>query len=70
LIVLGVQPDSPAAQAGVLQGDVLTAIEGQAIDDVTQLHAQLSVERIGKPVTLRLVRGGEPREVAVTVAAR
>jgi S1-C subfamily serine protease len=70
LILVGVQPDSPAAQAGLVLGDVLVAIEGQPLSDLTQLHSQLTEERIGKPVTLRILRGGEPRDVQVTVGAR
>jgi S1-C subfamily serine protease len=70
LILVGVQPDSPAAQAGLVLGDVLVSIDGQALSDLTQLHALLTEERIGKEVTLRILRGGEPRDVAVTVGAR
>jgi S1-C subfamily serine protease len=70
LILVGVQPESPAAKAGLVLGDVLVAIDGQALSDLTQLHALLTEERIGKEVTLRILRGGEPRDVAVTVGAR
>jgi S1-C subfamily serine protease len=70
LIVVGVQPDGPAAAAGLVLGDVLLAIEGHSLADLSQLHAQLTEERIGKEVTLRLLRGGEPRDLVVTVGAR
>ncbi len=70
LIVVGVEPDGPAAQAGLVLGDVLVAIEGQALGDLAQLHGLLTEERIGKAVTLRLLRGGEPRDVAVTVGGK
>ncbi len=70
LLVLSVQPESPASQAGLLLGDVLLAIDGKSLADVSQLHAQLGGDRIGKPVTLRVLRGGEPRDLQVTVAAR
>jgi S1-C subfamily serine protease len=70
LILVGVQPESPAARAGLVLGDVLVAIDGQPLADLTQLHSQLTEERIGREVTLRILRGGEPRDVAVTVGAR
>lgn len=70
LILVGVQPDSPAAAAGLVLGDVLLAFEGQPLSDLTQLHSLLSEERIGKQATLRILRGGEPRDVTVTVGAR
>jgi S1-C subfamily serine protease len=70
LIVVGVQPDSPAAAAGLVLGDVLLGLDGQPLSDLTQLHALLSEERIGKPATLQILRGGEPRDLAVTVGAR
>jgi serine protease DegQ len=70
LILVGIQPDGPAAAAGLVLGDVLVAIEGQPVSDLQQLHAALTEERIGKPVTLRILRGGEPRDVAVTLGSR
>jgi S1-C subfamily serine protease len=70
LILVGVQPDSPAAQAGLVLGDVLLGFDGQPLSDLAQLHALLAEERIGKPATVRILRGGEPRDVAVTVGAR
>jgi S1-C subfamily serine protease len=70
LIVVGVQPDSPAAAAGLVLGDVLLGFDGQPLSDLTQLHALLSEERIGKPSTLRILRGGEPRDLTVTVGAK
>src|SRR5579864_1264496 len=70
LIVVGVQPDSPAAAAGLVLGDVLLGLDGQPLSDLTQLHALLSEERIGKPAALQILRGGEPRDLAVTVGAR
>ncbi|HYL06709.1 MAG TPA: S1C family serine protease [Thermoanaerobaculia bacterium] len=70
LILVGVQPDSPAAEAGLVLGDVLLGFEGQPLADLTQLHALLSEERIGKPATLRILRGGEPRDVSVTVGGK
>ncbi|HLX09886.1 MAG TPA: S1C family serine protease [Thermoanaerobaculia bacterium] len=70
LILVGVQPDSPAAKGGLLLGDVLLAIDGQPLAELTQLQALLAEERIGKEATLRILRGGEPRDLTVTVGAK
>lgn len=70
LILVGVEPDGPAAQGGLVLGDVLVAIEGQPVADLAHLHGQLGEERIGKPVTVRILRGGEPRDMTVTIGAR
>ncbi|HET7737122.1 MAG TPA: trypsin-like peptidase domain-containing protein, partial [Tepidiformaceae bacterium] len=70
LLVVGVEPGSPADQAGLLIGDVLVAIDGNALEDTDDLHAQLGGERIGKATPLSILRGGEPREISVTVGER
>ncbi|HEY0782295.1 MAG TPA: trypsin-like peptidase domain-containing protein [Thermoanaerobaculia bacterium] len=70
LIVVDVQPDGPAAQAGVVLGDVLLSLDGEPTADIAHLHGLLSEDRIGRAVALRLVRAGEIREVPATLGAR
>jgi S1-C subfamily serine protease len=70
LMVAGVQPGTTAETAGVLLGDILISLDGEAVTDLGQLHALLSGERIGKESTLRLVRAGEVREIRVTIGSR
>lgn len=70
LLVLAVEPDSPAADAGVLVGDLLVSFDGQRTEHVDTLLALLTEERVGKSVPLRLVRGGQAREVTVTIGER
>lgn len=70
LMVISVQPAGPAAQAGLLLGDVLLAVEGEPTRRVGELVAQLGVERIGKAARLTLLRAGKIEEQAVTVGAR
>ncbi len=70
LLVAAVEPGSPAEKAGVLLGDVLLAFDGQALERVPDLLALLDEERVGRAVTAKLLRAGEPREVAVTVGTR
>jgi S1-C subfamily serine protease len=69
-IVVGVEAESPAEQAGVLLGDILVAIDGAAVADADDLMTALASDRIGKPVTVRVIRAGAPRELSVTIAER
>jgi S1-C subfamily serine protease len=70
LLVSGVADRSPAALAGVLVGDVILAFDGNVVDDPEALLTLLRGERIGRPVALTVLRGGELREVPVTVGER
>lgn len=67
LLIVGVEPGGPAEQGGLLMGDVLVGLAGQPVRDTDDLRAQLGPERVGQPIPLRVIRGGEPREVTVTV---
>ena len=70
LIVVSVQPGGPAERAGILIGDVLVSVDGAKTRDVGELVALLDEDRIGKEVTLSVVRAGEVREVKATVGSR
>jgi len=70
VIVVNVTPDSPAAAAGLVIGDVIVAIAGHAITEPGDLPAVLQPDRVGKAVTMSILRGGEPRELQVTVGER
>lgn len=65
LAVVGIAEDGPAAQAGVLIGDVILAVRGQAVRSAAQLRAQLA-DRAGQAVSVRLLRGGETTDLHVT----
>lgn len=67
LMLMSVEADSPAAQAGLLQGDVLVKLDGQAVRHVDELQALLSGDRVGKPVSASVVRGGQVQNVNVVI---
>jgi S1-C subfamily serine protease len=70
LLVTGVVDGSPAAVAGVLVGDVILAFDGKIVAEPEALVTLLRGDRIGRPVALSVSRGGELREIAVTVGER
>jgi S1-C subfamily serine protease len=70
LLIVTVEPGSPAEQAGLLIGDLIVALAGQPVTDVDALRAQLGADRLGKALPIKLLRGGEPRDVSVTVGER
>jgi S1-C subfamily serine protease len=70
VIVVDVQPDSPAAAAGLVIGDVIVALGGTRISDPRDLRAVLRPHHVGESVALAIVRGGEPRELRLTVGER
>lgn len=70
LVVVNVEPDSPADRGGVLIGDVLLALDDRPVTDPGDVLAALGAERIGRPVVLRVARGGRAEQLSVTVGER
>jgi S1-C subfamily serine protease len=65
VLVVSVEPSSPAATAGLQEGDVIHAVEGQPVSAIDDLHRHLTEERIGVPTTLAVLRGVHRRSVTV-----
>jgi S1-C subfamily serine protease len=70
VIAVNVRPDGPAGAAGLIIGDIVVSIDGQRIAEPEDLVAVLRPERVGQAVAVRIVRGGEPRELMVTIGER
>jgi S1-C subfamily serine protease len=68
VLVTSVTLQSPAAAAGLMDGDVILAFAGEAITGIDDLHRRLTDERIGIPSTLTILRGGRRRHLTITPA--
>jgi S1-C subfamily serine protease len=66
----GVTPDSPAAAAGLQEGDIITRMESTTIDAEHPLEATLTSYQPGQTVTLTVLRGSETLQVKVTLGTR
>lgn len=70
LLVVSVEAQSPAEQGGVILGDLLITLGGQPVTDAETLRAQLGAERVGQPLAVKVIRGGEPKDLNITVGER
>jgi serine protease DegQ len=70
LLVVGVEEDSPAGRGGLIVGDILVTLDSQTVEDTDDLLVLLAGDRVGRPVPVKLVRGGELTEVEITVGER
>lgn len=79
VVILRVAPGSAAAEAGlqgakisrdgITPGDIILAVEGRPVDSAGKLLARLDDYQVGDSVRLTVARGGNRREVSVTLQA-
>jgi len=70
LLVVGVTAGSPAANAGVLVGDIVLDFDGRPVESPEDLLDLLVGDRVGRKVPLRAMRGGSVVDLVVTVGER
>jgi S1-C subfamily serine protease len=66
--VVSIEKGSPAAAAGLREGDVVVAFAGTPVSGIDDLHRLLSEERIGIAVTIVVLRRGRRETLAITPA--
>jgi S1-C subfamily serine protease len=70
LLVLWLEGKGPAEKGGLLVGDIIVAISGQAVGDPDDLFAALNSDVVGKSIAVEVLRGGKPETLNVTVGER
>jgi putative serine protease PepD len=63
-----VNPDSPAAKAGMQEGDVVTKFGDKTISDADDLISAVQSGNVGDQYELNYTRNGEQRSATVTLA--
>ena len=70
LLIVAVEPDSPAEKGGLTLGDTIVGLGEAAIRHHDELLLELSGNRIGTAVLIKILRGGQVQTVTVTIAER
>ena len=67
LLLISVEPDSPAEKGGLLMGDTVVAIDEQPTRHVDDLLGFLSGDRVGASAKIDIVRGGAVKDLTVVI---
>jgi serine protease Do len=68
-LVAAVNPDSPAAKAGLKQGDVILSVDGRSVDRLRDLTFHVAGRKAGDKVTMSVWRDGKTRDMHASVAS-
>jgi serine protease DegQ len=69
-LVVGVTAGSPASRGGVIVGDVILELDGAPVSSPDALFDLLRAHRADRAVTLRVLRGGVPADLTITLEER
>lgn len=68
VLIISVEPHSPASAAGLREGDVIVAYEGQGIAGIDVLHKVLTDQQVGAHGMLTVLRHGEKHDLPIVPA--
>ena len=69
-LIQEVAPNSPAAKAGLRPGDLVTTIDGKAVENYSEMVASIRSHQPGDKVTLGVTRGGNETTITATLTQR
>jgi S1-C subfamily serine protease len=70
IVIASVEPDGPAAEAGVVRGDILLEIDGEALENSGNLVSYLDELEPGDEVELKVLHGDNLRTLTATLGER
>lgn len=70
LLLVGIEPESPASRAGLIVGDILVGIGGKAITSPEDLQTGLDSGTVGQVIAIEVMRGGQRHDMTVTIGER
>ena len=70
VIIVAVEPDSPAEKAGLMIGDVVVALDGVPVSDTADVQALLGPERVGTTIGASIIRAGLLAERSIMIGER
>ncbi len=70
VLVLEVAKDGPSAKAGLKKDDVIRKVDGQKVEDNTDLLSKIASRRPGEKIDLEIFRDGKTLDLTVTLAKR
>jgi len=70
LLVVHVEPSGPADKAGVLLGDLVVDLQGNAVEDTGDIQQLLGATKVGDTVQATVLRGGSPVKMSIALADR
>lgn len=70
LLIVSVEPGSPAAEGGLTLGDTLVAVSGRPVQNHDDLLAALTGDVVGQKETIRILRGGQLSDLTVKIGER
>jgi S1-C subfamily serine protease len=65
ILVLTIEPGSPAERAGLAAGDVIVSLNGHPVAGIDDLHRLLGADVVGVKVPITVVRGAEKRDLEI-----
>ena len=70
LLVMSVENDSPASKGGLIVGDILLAVAGNAVLHHDELFARLNGDAVGQSTPIEILRGGQPQTLNIVIGER